>query len=160
MEETSETVARIAEIAGGRYKYGFVTDIESEFAPKGLNEDIVGFISSRKDEPGWLLEWRLRAYRHWSGMEEPGWAFVDYPPIDYQDAYYYAAPKSPDDAPKSLDEVDPKLLETYEKLGIPLNEQMRFWPASRAPRRRPSTRSLTASRSQPPSRRSSPKTPA
>ena len=123
MEETSETVERIAEIAGGQYKYGFVTDIESEFAPKGLNEDIVRFISSRKDEPGWLLEWRLRAYRHWTGMDEPGWAFVDYPPIDYQDAYYYAAPKSPDDAPKSLDEVDPKLLETYEKLGIPLNER-------------------------------------
>ena len=113
----------IETLAGGDYKYGFVTDIESEFAPKGLDEDIVRFISAKKDEPGWLLEWRLRAYRHWLTMDEPKWAFVDYPPIDFQDAYYYAAPKNPADAPKSLDEVDPKLLETYEKLGIPLAER-------------------------------------
>ncbi len=115
--------ASVAEIAGRDYKYGFVTDIDSEFAPKGLNEDIVRFISGKKDEPEWLLDWRLEAYRHWLTMTEPEWAFVDYPPIDYQDAYYYAAPKRPEDMPQSLDEVDPKLLETYEKLGIPLAER-------------------------------------
>jgi Fe-S cluster assembly protein SufB len=108
---------------GQEYKYGFVTDIESEFAPKGLNEDIVRFIARKKNEPEWMLEWRLRAYRHWLTMKEPTWAFVDYPPIDYQDAYYYAAPKRSDEGPKSLDEVDPKLLETYDKLGIPLAER-------------------------------------
>jgi Fe-S cluster assembly protein SufB len=113
----------VEEATGGEYKYGFVTEIESEFAPKGLNEDIVRFISAKKDEPEWLLERRLEAYRHWLTMDEPKWAFVDYPPIDYQDAYYYAAPKSPDDMPQSLDDVDPKLLETYEKLGIPLAER-------------------------------------
>jgi Fe-S cluster assembly protein SufB len=113
----------VEEATGGEYKYGFVTEIESEFAPKGLNEDIVRFISAKKDEPEWLLERRLDAYRHWLTMNEPKWAFVDYPPIDYQDAYYYAAPKSPEDMPQSLDDVDPKLLETYEKLGIPLAER-------------------------------------
>ena len=92
-------------------------------APKGLNEDIIRFISAKKEEPEWLLEWRLKAYRHWQTMPEPAWANVDFPPLDYQDAYYYSAPKSDDDRPKSLDEVDPKLLETYEKLGIPLREQ-------------------------------------
>ncbi|MEL0018501.1 MAG: hypothetical protein VW709_01395, partial [Rickettsiales bacterium] len=102
---------------------GFVTEIEMDHAPKGLSEDIVRFISAKKDEPAWLLEWRLKAYRHWLEMPEPLWAKVKHPPIDYQDSYYYAAPKSPDDGPKSLDEVDPKLLETYEKLGIPLKEQ-------------------------------------
>eukprot|EP00439_Symbiodinium_sp_Y106_P089187 s1_g1723.t1 len=110
--------------AVGKYKYGFSTDIESEKAPKGLNEDTVRFISAKKNEPEWLLEWRLDAFRRWQTMEEPDWAKVNYPKIDYQDAYYYAAPKSDDDRPKSLDEVDPKLLETYEKLGIPLVEQM------------------------------------
>jgi Fe-S cluster assembly protein SufB len=100
-----------------------VTDIESEFAPKGLNEDIVRFISDKKSEPEWLLEWRLVAYRHWLTMREPKWAFVDYPEIDFQDSYYYAAPKRSEDMPQSLDEVDPKLLETYKKLGIPLAEQ-------------------------------------
>jgi Fe-S cluster assembly protein SufB len=105
------------------YKYGFVTDIESEFAPKGLNEDIVRFIAKKKSEPDWMLEWRLRAYRHWLTMKEPKWAFVDYPPIDYQDAYYYAAPKRAGDGPRSLEEIDPKLLETYDKLGIPLAER-------------------------------------
>jgi Fe-S cluster assembly protein SufB len=105
------------------YKYGFFTDIESEFAPKGLNEDIVRFIAAKKNEPEWMLEWRLKSYRHWLTMKEPKWAFVDYPPIDYQDAYYYAAPKRVGEGPKSLDEVDPKLLETYEKLGIPLAER-------------------------------------
>jgi Fe-S cluster assembly protein SufB len=105
-----------------RYKYGFVTDIESETAPKGLNEEIVRFISAKKEEPDWLLDWRLRAYRVWTEMEEPGWAKVQFPPINYQDAYYYAAPKQKV-KPQSLDEVDPEILKTYEKLGIPLREQ-------------------------------------
>ena len=117
--DTVETV----ESVGAEYKYGFVTDIESEFAPKGLDEDIVRYISAKKDEPAWLLDWRLDAFRHWLTLKEPKWSRVRYPPIDYQDAYYYAAPKSPEDGPKSLDEVDPKLLETYEKLGIPLAER-------------------------------------
>jgi len=116
--ETVEQVQSLAE----RYKYGFVTDIESERAPKGLNEDIVRFISAVKDEPEWLLEWRLEAFRHWRTMAEPNWAKLGIPPIDYQDAYYYSAPKQKE-APKSLDEVDPELLATYEKLGIPLREQ-------------------------------------
>ena len=94
-----------------------------EFAPKGLNEDIIRFISAKKEEPQWLLDWRLKAYRHWLTMQEPDWAHVHYPPIDYQQISYFAAPKSDEDRPKSLDEVDPKLLETYEKLGIPLHER-------------------------------------
>jgi len=106
-----------------KYKYGFVTDIATEKAPKGLNEDVIRFISAKKTEPEWLLEWRLSAYRKWLTMEEPTWAMVEYPPIDFQDIYYYAAPKSADDGPKSLDEVDPELLRTYEKLGISLKEQ-------------------------------------
>ena len=122
MPATQDTIERIEDVSGA-YKYGFVTDIESDKAPKGLNEDTVRFISAKKNEPEWLLEWRLKAYRHWLTMVEPDWAKVGYPPIDYQDAYYYAAPKSKDDAPKSLDEVDPELLRTYEKLGIPLKEQ-------------------------------------
>ncbi|MDE1150968.1 MAG: Fe-S cluster assembly protein SufB [Micavibrio sp.] len=105
-----------------KYEAGFVTDIESEFAPKGLNEDIIRFISKKKNEPEWMLEQRLVAYRHWLTLPEPTWAKVSFPPIDYQDAYYFAAPKTKA-APKSLDEVDPKLLETYKKLGIPLREQ-------------------------------------
>jgi len=112
----------IEKVVPGEYKYGFHTDIESDFAPKGLNEDIVRFISAKKNEPAWMLERRLQAYRYWLTMKEPTWAFVNYPKIDYQDAYYYAAPKQTD-GPKSLDEVDPKLLETYEKLGIPLAER-------------------------------------
>ena len=116
-----ETVEQVQSV-GADYKYGFVTDIDVELAPKGLNEDIVRFISAKKSEPQWLLDWRLKAFRHWLTMAEPDWAKVGYPPIDYQDAYYYAAPKTTD-GPKSLDEVDPKLLETYEKLGIPLREQ-------------------------------------
>lgn len=108
----------------GSYSAGFVTDIESEKAPtKGLNEEIIRFISARKDEPQWLLDWRLKAYARWCGMPEPRWAKLRHPEIDYQDSYYYAAPKSLKDRPKSLDEVDPKLLETYEKLGIPLRER-------------------------------------
>jgi Fe-S cluster assembly protein SufB len=104
------------------YKYGFVTDIESEKAPKGLSEEIVRFISGKKNEPAWLTEWRLAAYRRWLTMDEPRWARVEHPPIDYQDLYYYSAPKSTP-GPATLDEVDPELLRTYEKLGIPLREQ-------------------------------------
>ncbi len=120
MAAVKETVDQVAELES--YKYGFVTDIESEFAPKGLNEDIVRFISAKKDEPEWLTEWRLEAYRRWLTMTEPSWAKLGYPPIDFQDTYYYAAPKTKE-GPKSLDEVDPELLETYAKLGIPLKEQ-------------------------------------
>jgi len=122
MSATAKTIEQVKSV-GDKYKYGFITDIDLDFAPKGLNEEIIRFISAKKAEPDWLLEWRLKAYRHWLEMPEPTWAKVSFPPIDYQDAYYYAAPKSKDDAPKSLDEVDPKLLETYEKLGIPLKEQ-------------------------------------
>jgi len=121
MADSTQTAEQIAH--RGDYKYGFVTEIDSDFAPKGLNEDIVRFISAKKEEPDWLLDWRLAAFRHWQTMTEPSWALVHYPPIDFQDAYYYAAPKKPEDGPKSLDEVDPKLLETYEKLGIPLHER-------------------------------------
>jgi Fe-S cluster assembly protein SufB len=109
--------------AAEEYKYGFVTDVEQELIPPGLNEDVVRLISAKKKEPEWLLEWRLKAYRHWLTLEEPTWANIEYDPIDYQSIIYYAAPKSPDDGPKSLDEVDPEILETYEKLGIPLQEQ-------------------------------------
>jgi Fe-S cluster assembly protein SufB len=118
-----ETTERVAEISGDKYKYGFVTDIETERAAKGLNEDVIRFISGKKEEPEWMLQWRLEAFARWKEMTEPKWARVHYPPIDYQDAYYYAAPKSQAQRPKSLDEVDPKLLETYQKLGIPLSEQ-------------------------------------
>ena len=107
------------------YKYGWSTDIESELAPKGLNEDIIRLISEKKEEPEWMLEWRLKAYRHWLKMEEPTWPNVTYPPIDYQAIHYYAAPKQ-QTAPESLDDIDPKLLETFEKLGIPLQEQKRL----------------------------------
>ncbi len=122
MAISTETVQKVQDLGEQTYKYGFVTDIESETAPKGLSEDIVRFISAKKDEPEWLLEWRLKAYRRWLEMPEPQWAKVTFPPIDYQDAYYYSAPKSTD-GPKSLDEIDPELLRTYEKLGIPLKEQ-------------------------------------
>ena len=125
MAATSETLETVRSVTGGEYKYGFVTDIESDYAPRGLNEDIVRFISAKKEEPDWLLQWRLKAYRFWTGLEheEPKWSKVRHPPIDFQDAYYYAAPKDAKDGPKSLDEVDPELLRTYEKLGIPLREQ-------------------------------------
>ncbi len=116
----AETIEQVAALE--KYSAGFVTDIESEKAPKGLNEDIIRFISEKKEEPSWLLEWRLKAYERWLKMPEPRWAKLKFPDIDYQDAYYYAAPKT-GNRPKSLDEVDPKLLETYEKLGIPLREQ-------------------------------------
>ena len=123
MTAAPDTVAQVREMTEDKYKYGFVTDIEMETAPKGLNEDIIRFISAKKGEPDWLLEWRLKAYRHWLNMPEPEWQKPDFPAIDYQDSYYYSAPKSAADKPKSLDEVDPELLKTYEKLGIPLHEQ-------------------------------------
>jgi Fe-S cluster assembly protein SufB len=116
------SVDPIQEFTEQKYKYGFYTDIESETAPKGLSEDIVRFISAKKGEPEWMLEWRLKAYRHWLTMTEPNWAKLGYPAIDYQDAYYYSAPKTSGKL-KSLDEVDPELLKTYAKLGIPLAEQ-------------------------------------
>ena len=106
------------------YKHGWETEIEMEYAPKGLTEDIVRLISQRNNEPEWMTDWRLQAYRRWLQMKEPDWAMVDYPQIDFQDQYYYARPKSMTEKPKSLDDVDPKLLATYEKLGIPLKEQM------------------------------------
>jgi Fe-S cluster assembly protein SufB len=112
----------INKLAEGDYKYGFVTDVETDTVPKGLNEETVRLISQKKDEPAWMLEWRLRAYRHWLTMKEPRWANLRYPTIDYQDAYYYSAPKMKK-APKSLDEIDPEIRKTYEKLGIPLQEQ-------------------------------------
>ncbi|MBE0463081.1 Fe-S cluster assembly protein SufB [Halomonas sp. AOP43-A1-21] len=105
------------------YKDGFVTDIESDTLPPGLDEGTIAFISKKKGEPEWMLEWRLDAYRQWLNMKEPSWAHLDYPPIDYQAISYFSAPKRPEDGPQSLDEVDPKLLETYEKLGIPLHER-------------------------------------
>ena len=120
MAAVKETVETVGEVE--KYKYGFFTDIESEKAPLGLTEDTVRFISAKKDEPEWLLEWRLAAFRRWQTMTEPTWAKVTYPPIDFQDAYYYSAPKQTVKL-DSLDQVDPKLLETYEKLGIPLTEQ-------------------------------------
>lgn len=126
MVASIDTVQQVKELTEEKYKYGFFTDIESETAPKGLNEDIVRFISAKKNEPEWLLEWRLKAYRYWLTMPEPKWSKVIHEPIDYQDAYYYSAPKSAADGPQSLDEVDPQLLETYEKLGIPLKEQERL----------------------------------
>src|SRR4249919_3863490 len=122
MPAVQETVARVREIDVDKYKYGFFTDIESVRAPKGLSEDVVRFISAKKNEPLWLLEWRLEAYRRWLTMQEPTWANVHHPKIDYQDLYYYSAPKSTE-GPKSLADVDPELLETYAKLGIPLKEQ-------------------------------------
>ena len=118
----AETVEAVKALSG-TYKYGWNTEIEMDYAPKGLSEDIVRLISSKNDEPEWMLEWRLAAYRRWLELKEPDWAMVDYPTIDFQDQYYYARPKSMEEKPKSLDEVDPKLLETYKKLGIPLKEQ-------------------------------------
>src|SRR5437899_2978994 len=122
MPAVQETVDKVRRIDVDQYKYGFVTDIESEKAPKGLSEDTIRFISAKKNEPQWMLEWRLDAYRRWLTMREPTWARVEYGPIDYQDLYYYSAPKKKV-GPKSLDEIDPEILKTYEKLGIPLREQ-------------------------------------
>ena len=125
----SAETEELEQLANQDYKYGVVTDIEQESAPPGLNEDIIGFISAKKEEPEWLLDWRLKAYNNWQKMVDPThakpseqWVMADYPKIDYQDIIYYSAPKLKE-GPKSLDEVDPELLETYEKLGIPLEEQ-------------------------------------
>ncbi len=120
MPTATDTIEALAE---RDYEYGFVTDVEQDTAPPGLSEDIIAFISAKKNEPQWLLDWRLQAYRGWLKMVEPQWANVRYEPIDYQSICYYAAPKSDDDRPKSLDEIDPEILATYEKLGIPLKEQ-------------------------------------
>lgn len=122
MAATDETIQTIEDMAG-KYDAGFITDIETEKAPKGLSEDTIRFISAKKNEPKWMLEKRLKAYYHWLKMPEPDWAKLDITPIDYQDSYYYAAPKSMENAPESLDDVDPALLDTYAKLGIPLREQ-------------------------------------
>jgi len=121
MAAVQETIDQVKSIDVTEYKYGFVTEIEVEKPTKGLTEDTVRYISGRKNEPEWMLEWRLDAFRRWKTMTEPAWSRVNYPPINYQDIYYYAAPKGP--APQSLDEVDPAILETYKKLGIPLSEQ-------------------------------------
>src|SRR5436309_10309458 len=120
MSTATETIEGLVK---QEYKYGFYTDVEVDAAPPGLNEDIIRLISRKKGEPEWLTEWRLKAFRHWQTMKEPTWQNVHYDPIDYQAIVYYSAPKSRADGPKSLDEVDPKLLETYEKLGIPLRER-------------------------------------
>ncbi|MDG1116628.1 MAG: Fe-S cluster assembly protein SufB [Flavimaricola sp.] len=118
-QETVDAVAKLS----GKYKYGWNTEIEMDYAPKGVNPDIVRLISDKNEEPEWMTEWRLAAFARWEQMEEPTWAMVSYPKIDFQDQYYYARPKSMAEKPKSLDDVDPKLLETYKKLGIPLKEQ-------------------------------------
>ncbi len=123
MSQETDTIDRFVQ---SDYKYGFYTDIEAESVPAGLSEDVIRWISARKEEPDFLLEWRLKAYRHWLGMKEPRWPQVSYPAVDFQDIVYYSAPKSPQDGPQSLEEVDPKLLETYEKLGIPLHERARL----------------------------------
>jgi Fe-S cluster assembly protein SufB len=122
MSNGSDTLENLA---NSEYKWGFVTDVESDTAPRGLNEDIIRFISAKKAEPSWLLEWRLKAYRNWLSMKEPNWQNVKYPSIDYQDIIYYSAPKQKKSL-KSLDEVDPEILKTYQKLGIPLDEQKHF----------------------------------
>ena len=125
MATNTETARTVEALSEQRYKYGFVTDIEADSAPPGLNEEIVRFISAKKGEPEWLLDWRLRAYHRWmeSADDTPSWAHLDYPEIDYQASSYYSAPLRDEDRPKSLDEIDPELLKTYEKLGIPLQEQ-------------------------------------
>ncbi|HZR11242.1 MAG TPA: Fe-S cluster assembly protein SufB [Myxococcales bacterium] len=116
----------LEDLTSRQYKYGFVTDIEADAVPRGLNEDIIRLISAKKNEPAFMLEWRLRAFRHWLTMKEPRWQNVHYPPIDYQDIVYYSAPKPKGAGPKSLDEVDPELRRTFDKLGIPLLEQQRL----------------------------------
>jgi Fe-S cluster assembly protein SufB len=122
----TQASARIDELIGRPYAHGFVSDVEADTVPRGLNEDVIRLISRKKEEPAFMLEWRLAAFRHWQKMTEPQWANVWHPPIDYQDIIYYSAPKSRKDAPKSLDEVDPELLRTYEKLGVPLRERERL----------------------------------
>ena len=120
MKTQNETIEKFT---SQDYQYGFVTDIEQDTIPPGIDENVVRFISNKKNEPDWLLNWRLKAFEHWKNMEEPQWAKVDYPKIDYQSISYYSAPKDKSDGPKSLDEVDPELIKTYYKLGIPLEEQ-------------------------------------
>jgi Fe-S cluster assembly protein SufB len=122
----SETADNLEKLVSRGYEHGFVTDIESDTVPPGLDEDVVRLISGKKNEPAFLTEWRLKALRHWQGMREPHWAHVHYKPIDYQSISYYSAPRAKKDGPKSLDEVDPKLLETYAKLGVPLHERARL----------------------------------
>ena len=119
----SETLNTLDSYSKNKYKYGFVTDIDNEKPKKGLNEDTIKFISLKKNEPDWMLEWRLKAFSKWKKMKEPKWANLNFPEIDYQDIYYYSAPKGFEKKPKDLSEVDPKLIETYNKLGIPLEEQ-------------------------------------
>src|SRR4051812_27818422 len=120
--QTTET-STIEQFAAQDYQFGFVTDVEQETFPPGLNEEIIARLSAKKEEPEWMLAWRLKAYRHWLTMKEPTWANVHYSPIDYQKIAYYAGPKPKGSGPKSLDEVDPEILATYEKLGIPLRER-------------------------------------
>src|SRR6186713_102682 len=122
MSAATQTLDTVQSVTQSGYKWGFETEIEMDLAPKGLNEDIIRLISSRKEEPDWLLAWRFKAFAAWQAMEEPHWAKVHHPPIDYQDIHYYAAPKKKA-GPRSLEEVDPELLKTYEKLGIPLTER-------------------------------------
>jgi Fe-S cluster assembly protein SufB len=125
-EQMSTATETIEGLVKQEYKYGFYTDVEADAAPPGLNEDIIRLISTKKNEPKFMLEWRLKAFRHWLTMKEPTWPHVHYPPIEYQKSVYYSAPKKKGEGPKSLEEVDPKLLETYEKLGIPLKERERL----------------------------------
>ena len=156
MPAVQETVEQVRRIDVDQYKYGFVTDIESDRAPKGLNEDTVRFISAKKTEPPWMLDWRLDAYRRWLTMREPHWARAEYGPIDYQDLHYYSAPKR-NPALKSLDDVDPEILKTYAKLGIPLREQEILAGSCAWTGRHhalPSTRFSIRSRWRPPSRKS------
>ena len=124
---TPDSISRETDLSGMEYKWGFTTDVETELAPKGLDESIVRLISQKKEEPKWLLDWRLKAFKQWEKLnnnsKEPNWAKVTYPPIDFQDIYYYAAPKSMTEAPKSLDDVDPEMIATFDKLGIPINER-------------------------------------
>ena len=156
MPAVQETVERVRRINVDQYKHGFVTDIESDKAPKGLCEDTIRFISAKKSEPEWMLAWRLDAYRRWLTMREPHWARVEYGPIDYQEFYYYASPKTKP-GPKSLEEIDPEILKAYAKLEIPLREQQMLagveMPTALTPGS-PSTRYSIRCRSRPRSRRS------
>ena len=122
----STSAKALQELTNRQYKYGFVTDIETDTVPRGLSEDVVRLVSAKKNEPEFMLEWRLKAFRHWLTMKEPRWQNVRYPPIDYQDIVYYSAPKPKGAGPKSLEEVDPELVKAFDKLGIPLEEQKRL----------------------------------
>ena len=124
MQEEQTNNVYLRELTKEKYKYGFTTDIHTDIIEKGLNEEVIRLISAKKDEPEWLLEFRLKAYRHWLTMEMPTWAHLDIPEIDYQDISYYADPTKKKEGPKSMDEVDPELIKTFNKLGIPLEEQM------------------------------------